>query len=55
MSVRTLITTSSPDHFGLQNLSLSNSDAPCGAVMLMHAFLFKILFISGRLNRHREF
>ena len=23
--------------------------------MLMHAFLFKILFISGRLNRHREF
>ena len=32
-----------------------NSDAPCGAVMLMHAFLFKILFIIGRLNRHREF
>ena len=23
--------------------------------MLMHAFLFKILFISGHLNRHREF
>ena len=39
----------------LLTLSLCYSDAPCGAVMLMHAFLFKILFISGRLNRHREF
>ena len=39
----------------MKEVGTINSDAPCGAVMLMHAFLFKILFISGRLNRHREF